>query len=320
MKLFVTGGLGFIGSNFIRYILNKYPNASIVNFDKQTYASCKASLKDIQGSKRYRFLKGDICNKRAVKNAMNGCNAVINFAAESHVDRSIKDPVVFLKTNIIGVEVLLSVAKNLKIKKFIQISTDEVYGSRLRGSFKEGDILEPNSPYSASKASADLIVRSYSKTYNFNAMITRSSNNFGPFQFPEKVIPLFVTNLLKNKKVPLYGDGKNVRDWIFVLDNCAGIDLVLRKGKGGEIYNIGAGNEINNKQLTQTILKILEKSDKYVKYVKDRLGHDRRYSIDTSKIRKLGFKLEVSFPEAIVSTVNWYKVNQLWWMKLKKGY
>lgn len=320
MKLFVTGGLGFIGSNFIRYILNKYPSARIVNYDKQTYASCIASLKDLKGCKRYRFIKGDICSKKDVKNAMSGCDAVVNFAAESHVDRSIKDPVVFLKTNIIGVEVLLNVAKSLKIKKFIQISTDEVYGSRLKGSFKEGDILQPNSPYSASKASADLIVRAYSKTYNFNAMITRSSNNFGPFQFPEKVIPLFITNLLENKKVPLYGDGKNVRDWIFVLDNCAGIDLVLRKGKGGEIYNIGAGNEINNKKLTFAILKILGKSDKYIKYVKDRPGHDRRYSIDTVKIRKLGFKLDVTFSQAIMFTVNWYKENQSWWKKLKKGY
>ncbi len=320
MKLFVTGGLGFIGSNFIRYILYKYPKTSIVNFDKQTYASCKASLKDISCSKRYRFVKGDICNKKAVKNAMRGCNAAINFAAESHVDRSIKDPVVFLKTNIIGVEVLLNVARSMKIKKFIQISTDEVYGSRLRGSFKEGDIMEPNSPYSASKASADLIVRAYSKTYNFNAMITRSSNNFGPFQFPEKVIPLFITNLLENKRVPLYGDGGNIRDWIFVLDNCAGIDLVLRKGKGAEIYNIGAGNEISNMQLTGTILKILGKSDKYIKYVKDRPGHDRRYSLDIGEISKLGFKPQVSFSEAILSTVNWYKANRSWWMKLKKGY
>ena len=318
MKLFITGGLGFIGSNFIRYILNKYPGASIVNFDKQTYASCKVNLKDLQGSKRYRFVKGDICDKIAVKNAMSGCRAVINFAAESHVDRSIEDPVIFLKTNIIGVEVLLNVAKSLKIKKFIQISTDEVYGSRLRGSFKEGDILEPNSPYSASKAAADLIVRAYSKTYNFNAMITRSSNNFGPFQFPEKVIPLFITNLLENKKVPLYGDGLNVRDWIYVLDNCAGIDLALRRGKAGEIYNIGAGNEINNKQLTGVILKMLGKSDKYIKYVKDRLGHDRRYSINTAKIRKLGFKLETSFSEAILYTVNWYKGHESWWQKLKK--
>ncbi len=320
MRLFVTGGLGFIGSNFIRYILHRYPKTSIVNFDKQTYASCKASLKDLSGTKRYRFVKGDICDKKAVKNAMAGCSAVINFAAESHVDRSIKDPVVFLKTNIIGVEVLLNVARSMKMKKFIQISTDEVYGSRLRGSFKEGDIMEPNSPYSASKASADLIVRAYSKTYNFHAMITRSSNNFGPFQFPEKVIPLFITNLLENKKVPLYGDGGNIRDWIYVIDNCAGIDLVLRKGKGGEIYNIGAGNEISNMELTRTIIKILGKSDKYIKHVKDRPGHDRRYSINTGKISKLGFKTQVSFSEAILSTVNWYKANRSWWMKLKKRY
>ena len=320
MKIMVTGGLGFIGSNFIRYMLSKYRNVRIVNFDKQTYASCKDNLKDLEGCKRYRLIKGDICNKKAVKSAMSGCSEVVNFAAESHVDRSIKDPVVFLKTNIIGVEVLLNTAKGMKIKKFIQISTDEVYGSRIKGSFKEGDILQPNSPYSASKASADLIVRSYSKTYNFNAMITRSSNNFGPYQFPEKVIPLFITNLLENKKVPLYGDGLNVRDWIYVLDNCAGIDIVLKKGKAGEIYNIGAGNEMNNKQLTYLILKILGKSDKYIKYVKDRLGHDRRYSINTAKIRGLGFKPASSFSEEMLSTVKWYKENQSWWMKLKKRY
>ncbi|MBU4305317.1 MAG: dTDP-glucose 4,6-dehydratase [Candidatus Omnitrophica bacterium] len=317
MKILVTGGLGFIGSNFIRYMLHKYPKLYIVNLDKQTYASCKSNLKDTSLNPRYAFIKGDICDKKIVLCAMRGCSAVLNFAAETHVDRSINDASVFLRTNISGVYVLLEAARELKVEKFIQIGTDEVYGSCIRGSFHEDDPLLPNSPYSASKASADILIRSYWKTYKFPAVITRSSNNFGPYQFPEKVIPLFITNLLEGKKVPLYGDGLNVRDWIYVLDNCRGIDLVLHKGKTGEIYNIGAGNEKNNLELTESILKEFGRSREWIKFVKDRPGHDRRYSLDTRKIMAMGFKTQVDFHEALVLTVNWYKENKSWWKKLK---
>ena len=318
MKILITGGLGFIGSNFIRFALAKYSHMKIVNLDKQTYASTAVTLKDISKNKRYAYIKGDICDSKKVTEAMCGCDAVINFAAETHVDRSINYAGAFLKTNITGVQVLMDAARKLKVKRFIQIGTDEVYGSRLKGSFTETDSLMPNSPYSASKAAADLLVRSYCETYDFPAIITRSRNNFGPFQFPEKVIPLFVTNLIENKKIPLYGDGKNVRDWIYVLDNCRGIDCVLNKGKIGEIYNIAAGNEINNIQLTKAILKALNKKKDSIEYVKDRLGHDRRYSIDIKKIKKLGFSSVFGFDEALDGTIEWYKDNKKWWKKLKK--
>ncbi len=318
MKILITGGLGFIGSNFIRFALAKYPLMKIVNLDKQTYASCAATLKDLSANKRYSYIKGDICDPKKVNQAMRDCTAVINFAAETHVDRSINDAGAFLKTNIIGVQVLMDAARKLKVKRFIQIGTDEVYGSRLRGSFNEADSLMPNSPYSASKAAADLLVRAYCETYGFPAIITRSSNNFGPFQFPEKVIPLFVTNLLEDKKIPLYGDGKNVRDWIYVLDNCRGIDCVLNKGKIGEIYNIAAGNEISNNHLTKAILKALNKKKDCIKHVKDRLGHDRRYSLDIKKIKKIGFSPVFEFDQALEGTIEWYQDNKKWWKKLKK--
>lgn len=320
MKILITGGLGFIGSNFIRYIIKKYPKIQIVNLDKQTYASCQANLKDIGQDRRYHYIKGDICNRKTVEIAMRGCSVVINFAAETHVDRSIQDAGAFLKTNVFGVYVLLEVARLYKVSRFIQISTDEVYGSRLKGSFKEDDGLAPNSPYSSSKAAADLLVRSYVKTYKMPLVITRTSNNFGPYQFPEKVIPLFITHLLEGKKVPLYGDGKNVRDWIYVLDNCRGIDLVSNKGKIGQIYNIASGFEMSNIELTEYILKILGKSKTQIKYVKDRPGHDRRYSLDTTKIRALGFKPAFDFLKYITLTAHWYQQNQKWWKRLKKRY
>ncbi len=318
MKILVTGGLGFIGSNFVRYMLAKYPKISIVNLDKQTYAACRDNLKDLERDTRYRFVRGDICDKNSVGKAMKGCSVVINFAAETHVDRSIRNAGVFLRTNVFGVFVLLEAARDNGVERFIQIGTDEVYGSRLKGSFAENDALQPNSPYSASKASADLLVRSYGQTHNFPAIITRSSNNFGPYQFPEKVIPLFITNLLEGKKVPVYGDGRNVRDWLYVVDNCRGIDCVLHKGKIGEIYNIGGGNELDNLQLTGLILKALGKTKDSIRFVKDRPGHDRRYSLNISKIKRLGFTPEHDFLEAIALTVEWYKQNKLWWKKLKK--
>ncbi|MBI4846682.1 MAG: dTDP-glucose 4,6-dehydratase [Candidatus Omnitrophica bacterium] len=320
MRVLVTGGLGFIGGNFIRYMLEKYQDIYIVNLDKQTYASSLAHLKDFKAHPRYKFLKGDICNKGVVERAMSGCSVVINFAAETHVDRSIKSAHEFLQTNIFGVYMLLEAARKLKVEKFIQIGTDEVYGSCLRGAFKEGDPLMPNSPYSSSKAAGDLLARSYYKTYGVPVIITRSSNNFGPYQFPEKVIPLFITNLIEGKKVPLYGDGLNVRDWIYVIDNCRGIDLVLNKGRIGEIYNIASNNKLNNIQLTEFILKKMKKTKAAIKYVKDRPGHDRRYSLNTEKIRRLGFKPRYNFQEAMEFTIGWYNENKAWWKSLKKQF
>ena len=317
MKLLVTGGAGFIGSNFIRLVINKYPDYKIINFDKLTYCGNLANLKDIEKSKNYKFVKGDICDKKAVEEAMKGCDMVLNFAAETHVDRSIADAGVFVKTDVLGTYNLLEAARKFKIKKYIQASTDEVYGSIEKGSFKENDNLNPNSPYAASKAGADMLVRSYIVTYKLPAVITRSSNNFGPYQYPEKVIPLFITNLLEGKKVPLYGDGLNVRDWIYVTDNCEAIDFIMHNGEEGEIYNIAGGNEIANIRLTKMILEGVGRDEGFIDYVKDRLGHDRRYSLDCSKINKLGWKPRFEFHKALKETIKWYKENESWWKKLK---
>ena len=317
MRILVTGGCGFIGSNFIRHILGKYKDYEIVNLDLLTYAGNPANLKDIENDKRYTFIKGDICDEKAAGKAMKDCCMVVNFAAESHVDRSIKEPQNFIQTNFYGTYVLLETARKAGIDKFLQISTDECYGSIQEGSFTEGSPFLPNSPYSASKASADLLARSYYKTYKFPVLITRSSNNFGPYQYPEKVIPLFITNIFEDRKVPVYGDGLNVRDWLYVLDNCEAIDLVLHKGKVGEAYNIGGGTEINNLKLTELLLGILKKPESLIEFVKDRLGHDRRYSLDCAKIRKLGWKPAHGFEDALKETVAWYKNNKNWWMKLK---
>ena len=319
--LLVTGGAGFIGSNFIRYMVRKYNGYKIINLDKLTYAGNLENLKDVEDIKNYRFIKGDICDRDLVEDIFsnNKIDAVINFAAESHVDRSITDPGVFIQTDVYGVFVLLEAATKYKSKLFLQISTDEVYGSIEKGSFTEDDILAPNSPYSASKTGAEMIVRSFFKTYQTPILVTRTSNNFGPYQYPEKIIPLFVTNLIDGKKVPLYGDGMNVRDWIYVSDNCIALDMVLHKGKIGEVYNIGAGNEKPNVWITKKILEILEKPETMIKPVADRLGHDRRYSVDCSKIEKeLGWKPEVDFEEALHKTVHWYVNNEKWWRPLKK--
>src|SRR3989338_5524788 len=317
MKIVVTGGLGFIGSNFIRHMIKKYPNYRIVNLDKITYAGNPENLRDVEKNKNYKFVKGDICDKKIVERVIKDCDIVVNFAAETHVDRSIVDAGVFVKTDILGTYTLLEAAKKFKIKKYIQISTDEVYGSIEKGSFKENDNLNPNSPYAASKAGADMLVRSYIVTYKLPAVITRSSNNFGPYQYPEKVIPLFITNLLEGKKVPLYGDGLNVRDWIYVIDNCEAIDFIMHNGKEGEIYNIAGGNEIANIRLTKMILEGVGRDEGFIDYVKDRLGHDRRYSLDCSKINKLGWKPRFEFHKALKETIKWYKENELWWKKLK---
>ncbi len=320
MRILVTGGAGFIGSNFIRFILNKYPDYKIINLDKLTYCGNLDNLKDVENNSRYRFVKGDISDEKIVNELVKDVDVVINFAAESFVDKSINEAKDFITTNICGTFCLLEAAKKNKINRYIQISTDEVYGSIEKGSFKETDNLKPSSPYSSSKASADLLAYSYWVTFNLPAIITRSSNNFGPYQFPEKVIPLFVTNALKNQPLPLYGDGMNVRDWLYVLDHCRAIDLVLHKGKIGEIYNIGGENEITNVQLTKMILEILDKPTELIKPVEDRLGHDRRYAVDCTKIKKeLGWQPQENFQQLLVETINWYKTNEEWWGKLKKG-
>jgi len=319
--ILVTGGAGFIGSNFIHYMMDKYPEYKIINLDKLTYAGNLENLRDVEDNKNYQFVKGDIADNDIVSGIFkdNKVDAIINFAAESHVDRSIEEPGVFIQTDVYGTFVLLEAARNSDCSLFLQISTDEVYGSIEDGSFKESDPLLPNSPYSASKAGAEMIVRSFFKTYKTPVVITRTSNNFGPYQYPEKLIPLFVTNLIDDIKVPLYGDGMNVRDWIYVDDNCRALDLVLHKGSIGEIYNIGAGNEKPNVWITKKLIQLLNKTEEMIRPVEDRLGHDRRYSVDCQKIiNELGWKTEYDFEEALEKTVKWYRENEDWWRPLKK--
>jgi len=316
MKILVTGGCGFIGNNFVKYMLNKYPGCRIINLDKLTYSGNIDNTKDIK-NERYEFVKGDICNKNLVYNLMKQVDFVVHFAAETHVDKSIVNPFIFTRTNVLGTHILLEAARKSSVKKFVHISTDEVYGSIDPGSFVETDTLNPSSPYAASKAAADLLAKSYFVTYKFPVLITRSTNNFGPYQHPEKLIPLFITNILKNKKVPLYGDGLNVRDWIYVLDNCEGIDFLLRKGEPGEIYNIRGGNEKSNIEITRMILKELGKKESFIEYVRDRPGHDRRYSLNDSKIQNLGWAPKLNFKKRLKQTIQWYRKNQEWWEKLK---
>ena len=316
MKLFITGAAGFIGSNYVRHVLDTSEDQVTV-FDALTYAGNLSSLADIADDPRYSFVQGDICDREAVAAAMDGHDAVVHFAAESHVDRSIVDPDTFVRTNCLGTNVMCDVARRVGVDRFLHISTDEVYGSIETGSFVETDRLGPRSPYSSSKAGSDLIALSYEETYGLPVIVTRSSNNFGPYQFPEKVIPLFVTNLLDGRKVPLYGDGLNIRDWIYVLDNCAGVDVVLRKGTVGEIYNIGGGNETTNRDLTEKVLALLGVGEEMIEYVQDRLGHDRRYSIDCSKANALGWHPRRSLDEALAETVEWYRANRTWWEPLK---
>ncbi|MFH1231098.1 MAG: dTDP-glucose 4,6-dehydratase [Planctomycetota bacterium] len=323
MKIIVTGGCGFIGSNFIHYLLNKYPSVKIINLDLLTYAGNLANLQDIQKDKRYKFVRGDIRDGKVVDRLMSVYpDAVVNFAAESHVDRSLYKPADFLSTNVLGVQILLEAARQHNIKRFIQISTDEVYGSLgLKDrAFKETNRLDPSSPYSVSKTAADLLVKSYEKTFGYKAIITRSSNNYGPYQFPEKVIPLFITNALTDKLLPLYGSGLNIRDWLYVEDNCRAIDLVMRKGSLGEIYNIGGNSERTNLYITRIILKALNKPDSLIKYVKDRPGHDLRYAIDISKIRRqLNWQPKYKLEEGIKKTIDWYLNNEKWWEQIKTG-
>jgi len=317
MKLLVTGGCGFIGSNFIRHMLNKYPDYEIVNLDKLTYAGNLDNLLDLEDNPNYSFIQGDICDPQIVNKLMKGIDHVVHFAAESHVDRSIEDGSIFVETNVLGTNALLQSALEYKIKKFVHISTDEVYGSTKSGSFKETDILTPSSPYSSSKAGSDLLAQSYYITYGLPVIITRCTNNFGPYQYPEKLIPFFVTNLLENKKVPVYGTGTNVRDWIYVLDHCKAVDFVLHSGAEGEIYNVGGGNEKTNIEITHRILKLLGKDESMMEYVKDRPGHDFRYSLNCSKLNKLGWEPEYSFEDALEATVKWYTEYKWWWERLK---
>jgi len=316
VKLFVTGGAGFIGSNYARWVLGRSDD-SVTVFDALTYAGNLDNLRGLDDDPRFAFVKGDITDRDAVLTAMKGHDAVVHFAAESHVDRSIVSPDEFVHTNCDGTNVMCDAARRIGVDRFVHISTDEVYGSIEEGSFSEEDTLTPRSPYSASKAGSDLIALSYHSTHAVPVIVTRSSNNFGPYQYPEKLIPLFVTNLLEGERVPLYGDGMNVRDWCYVGDNCAGIDLVLRAGAEGEIYNIGAGSEVPNRVLTDTILEILGHDDSMIEYVEDRLGHDRRYSIATDKVRALGWAPAREFREALEETVGWYRDNQWWWESLK---
>jgi len=324
MKLLITGGVGFIGANFILYWLKNHPQDTIINLDKLTYAGNLENLKTVEKNLHYNFVKGDICDEKIVDQAMQGIDLVIHFAAESHVDKSIVGPAVFIKTNIVGTQVLLSAALKNNVKRFHHISTDEVFGSLDLNSnekFNEQNPFLPNSPYSASKAGADCLVRAWYKTYGLPITITNTSNNFGPFQFPEKFIPLAITNILEGKKVPVYGDGLNVRDWLYVEDHCQAIDLVLSKGRVGETYCIGSLTEdINNLTVVKKILKILGKNDNWIEFIKDRPGHDRRYAINWSKAaRELGYKPLHDFDTYLVKTVEWYKNNESWWKRIKTG-
>lgn len=316
MKIIVTGGAGFIGSNFIKYIFKQHPDYEILNIDKLTYAGNPENLRDVENHPGYVFIKEDICNRNILQEVIKGYDVIINFAAESHVDRSIAEPEVFLKTDVLGTFNLLEAGRINKIKKYIQISTDEVYGSISEGSFDEEIQLNPSNPYSASKASADLIVLSYRKTYGLPVNIIRSTNNYGPNQYPEKFIPLFITNAIGEKPLPLYGDGFYVRDWLFVEDNCRAIDTVLHNGKDGEVYNVSGGNEKQNVYVAKKILEILGKPESLINFVKDRPGHDRRYSIMCEKVRKLGWNPVYSFEDGLNSTVEWYKKNETWWQKI----
>jgi dTDP-glucose 4,6-dehydratase len=323
MNILVTGGAGFIGSNFVRHMIETYSNYHIVNYDLLTYAGNLENLKDIEGHENYTFVKGDINNRELVDFLIKkyNINVLVNFAAESHVDRSITDPSIFVKSNVLGTQALLDVARENNITKYVQVSTDEVYGSLGEiGYFTEETPLDPNSPYSASKAGGDLLVSAYHETFGMNVNITRCSNNYGPYHFPEKLIPLMVTNALEGKELPIYGDGKNIRDWLHVKDHCSAIDLVIHKGEPGEIYNVGGHNERTNNEIVHLIVEKLNAPKGLIKYVEDRLGHDRRYAIDPTKLTtELGWKPKYTFDTGIVETIQWYIDNQEWWGNIKSG-
>lgn len=317
-RVLVTGGAGFIGSHFVRRVLRSHPDWEVTNFDRLTYSGNLANLRDVEENPRYRFVQADICDLRVLEEASRRADAVVHFAAETHVDRSIDDDQDFLRTNVLGTRCVLDVIRRFEIPRYLHISTDEVYGSIDEGAAEEGSPLRPNSPYAASKAAGDLLVRAYQKTFGIPAIILRSSNNFGPFQYPEKVIPLFITHLLERKKVPLYARGENRRDWIYVEDHCEAIEIVLEKGKEGEIYNAGGGNELSNRELTLKILKHFGVGEDWIQFVADRPGHDFRYALDWSKVQKLGFRPSHSFDEALEKTVAWYRSHPEWWQPLRK--
>ncbi len=322
MRIFVTGGCGFIGSNFVRFLLRERPDAHVTNFDALTYAGNLENLAEVEEHPRYRFVRGCITDRAAVDAALKeGADIVYNFAAESHVDRSLYEPETFLETNVKGTSTLLESATKAKVKRFVQISTDEVYGSLGKdGAFTETTPIKPSSPYSAAKAAADLWVLAYHHSFGADIVVTRSSNNYGPYQFPEKLIPLFISNALENKPLPVYGDGKQVRDWLFVEDNCRGIELCGTKGKAGEVYNIGGKCERENLTVTRALLKAVGKPESLIKYVADRPGHDRRYALDISKIEKeLGWSPKVTFEEGLPATVKWYLEHRDWWERVKSG-
>jgi len=326
MRYLVTGGAGFIGSNFIRFLFQKYGDAAqVVNLDKLTYAGIRENLAEYEGKPNYRFQQGDIANVADVAAAYkgvdgSGVDVVVNFAAETHVDRSLMEAGTFIETDVHGVLVLLEEARKHapQLKRFVQVSTDEVYGSIESGSFTEKDALNPRNPYSASKAGGDRMAYAYAQTYGMPVIVTRASNNYGPFQYPEKLIPLFVTNALDDLPLPLYGDGKNVRDWLYVEDHCAAIDFLIERGENSETYNIGGGNERENREITFRILELLGKPESLIKRVQDRQGHDRRYSIDTTRLESLGFKIDRSFDDALARTVDWYVKNEGWWRAIKE--
>ncbi|WP_368914453.1 dTDP-glucose 4,6-dehydratase [Exiguobacterium acetylicum] len=322
MNIIVTGGAGFIGSNFVRHMLHTYPTYKIINLDLLTYAGNKDSLADVMNNPNHIFVEGNITDRQLLDRLIqeHDVDGIINFAAESHVDRSILNPEVFVETNIQGTLALLDAARKNNLKKYVQVSTDEVYGSLgAEGYFTEDTPLAPNSPYSASKAGADMLVRSYFETYGMDVNITRCSNNYGPFHFPEKLIPLMITNAMDQKELPIYGDGENIRDWLHVTDHCAAIDLVFHNGKSGEVYNVGGHNERTNNQIVDLIVERLNISSDLVKYVEDRLGHDRRYAIDPAKLEtELGWKPKYTFDTGIIETIDWYLANEAWWRPLKE--
>ncbi|MFZ1974493.1 MAG: dTDP-glucose 4,6-dehydratase [Candidatus Acidiferrales bacterium] len=321
MKIFVTGGAGFIGSNFIRYVLGLDAGYSVLNFDKLTYAGNLANLDSVADNRNYSFVRGDICDPSAVEAAMSGCQTIVHFAAESHVDRSIYEPAPVIETNVTGTFVLLQVARQLNIKRFVHVSTDEVYGDMPPGAFAdENSPLQPSSPYSASKASSDLIVKSYIRTFNFPAVITRASNNYGPLQFPEKFLPLMITNALDGKPLPIYGDGKQERDWLHVQDHCSGILAVLERGRTGEVYNIGGLDVVENLTMARRLLHATGKTESLLSFVKDRPGHDRRYALNCDKIqRELGWQPAVSLDEGLRQTIEWYNTNTSWLASVRGG-
>jgi len=319
MRLLVTGGCGFIGSNFIRFVLRAHAEDRVTNLDKLTYAGNPENVRDLERDPRYAFIRGDICDAAVVDRAAKDADVIINFAAETHVDRSLFDPGAFIKTDVDGTRVLLEAARRYGHQRYIQVSTDEVYGSTAGAPFVETDLLHPSSPYAASKAGGDLMALAYATTYGVPVIITRASNNFGPYQYPEKLIPLFITNAIDDQPLPLYGDGLNVRDWLAVEDHCEAVDVVLRKGTVGEIYNVGGGNERNNLEITEMILRGVNKPKSLIKPVADRPGHDRRYALNADKLAALGFRPRRRFDDALRATIDWYRTHDSWWRPIKSG-